>query len=97
MINNLKSNSIASENISKICIDVLSLNPYNIEIYDYLLKKYGDDGSLSTLAEYFDIDGFSAIKESMALDYVKKNQGTTEEDAVKAKHDLIEYCKNEKN
>lgn len=60
LINNLKSNSIASENISKICIDVLSLNPYNIEIYDYLLKKYGDDGSLSTLAEYFDIDGFSA-------------------------------------
>ena len=94
LINNLKSNSIASENISKICIDVLSLNPYNIEIYDYLLKNYGDDGSLSTLAEYFDIDGFSAIKESMALDYVKKNQGTTEEDAVKAKHDLIEYCKN---
>lgn len=65
LINNLKSNSIASENISKICIDVLSLNPYNIEIYDYLLKNYGDDGSLSTLAKYFDIDGFSAIKESM--------------------------------
>lgn len=38
LINNLKSNSIALENISKICIDVLSLNPYNIEIYDYLLK-----------------------------------------------------------
>lgn len=93
LINNLKSNSIDNTNVSNVCKEILNLNPYNYEIYEYLFHKYGDDGSLSILADYFDIDRFIDTKDENALEYVKKHQGETEEDAIKAKELLIEYCK----
>lgn len=93
IINNLKSGSIADENVPDICKEVFTLNPYNLEIYEYMFSKYGDDGSLSVLADYFDIKEFVNTKDEQALEYVKNNQGETEEDAIKAKELLIEYCK----
>lgn len=93
LINNLKSDSINDEKVPDICKEVIALNPYNLEIYEYLFAKYGDDGSLSILTNYFDIDGFTNTKDEKALEYVKNNQGETEEDAIKAKKLLIEYCK----
>lgn len=93
LINNLKSGSIGDERVPDICKEVIALDPYNLEIYEYLFSKYGDDGKLSILTDYFDIDGFTNIKDKNALEYVKSNQGETEEDAIKAKNLLIEYCK----
>ena len=93
IINNLKSGSIADENVPEICKEVFTLDPYNLGIYEYLFSKYGDDGSLSALAAYFDIKEFINTKDEQALQYVKNNQGETEEDAIKAKELLIEYCK----
>ena len=93
LINNLKSGSIHDEDVPGICKEVIALDPYNLEIYEYLFSKYGDDGSLNTLADYFDIEGFANTKDKQALEYVKNNQGETEEDAIKAKELLIEYCK----
>ena len=93
IINNLKSGSISDENVPDICKEVFALDPYNLEIYEYLFSKYGDDGSLGVLADYFDIKEFVNTKDEQALEYVKSNQGETEEDAIKAKELLIEYCK----
>lgn len=93
LINNLNNNSFNEEQISEICREVIRLNPYNIEIYIYLLKKYGDDGSIGMLADYFGIDGFTNAKDEQATEYVKNNQGETESDAIKAKILLTEYCK----
>lgn len=94
LINNLKSGSINEDKISEICKEVIDLDPYNIELYEYLFEKYGDDGTLSAIADYFNIADFADKKDEFALEYVKNNQGETEEDAIKAKELLIEYCKN---
>lgn len=93
LINNLKNASISEEHIPEVCREVIRLNPYNIELYIYLLKKYGDDGSVGLLANYFGIDGFTNAKDEQATEYVKNNQGETENDAIKAKRLLTEYCK----
>lgn len=93
LINNLQSGSISEENIPNICKEIIALDPYNSKIYEYMFEKYGDDGSLSAIADYFDISSFADKKDEFALEYVKKHQGETEEDAIKAKELLIEYCK----
>lgn len=93
LINNLKNSSISEELIPEVCREVIRLNPYNIELYIFLLKKYGDDGSIGILADYFGIDGFTNAKDEQATEYVKNNQGETESDAIKAKRLLTEYCK----
>lgn len=93
LMNNLSSSSINEENIPIICQEIINLDPYNSDIYEYMFTKYGDDGRLSAIAEYLDISSFVDKKDGFALDYVKNNQGKTEEDAIKAKELLIEYCK----
>lgn len=93
LINNLKSGSISDEKVPDICKEVISLDPYNLEIYEYLFEQFGDNGSLNDLVNYFDVDGFVDLKDNKALEFVKNNQGETEEDAIKAKQLLIEYCK----
>lgn len=93
LVNNLKSNVINDEKVPDICREVIALDPYNTEIYEYMFLKFGDDGRLSILADYFNIDNFADFKDRTATEYVKSNQGETEEDAIKAKQLLIEYCK----
>lgn len=93
LMNNIKSGSISESSIPEICHQILDLDPFNSEVYEYILEKYGDDGRLNTLAEYFEISELTDKKDQMALEYVKRNQGETEEDAIKAKELLIEYCK----
>lgn len=93
LINNLKSGSIGDDKVADISREIISLDPYNLEIYEYLFSKFGDDGSLNVLTDYFDVDGFTDTKDEKALEYIKNNQGETEEEAIKAKELLIEYCK----
>lgn len=93
IINNLKSGSIDGKNIDNICREVFDLDPYNSEFYEFLFSKFGDDGTLGIIADYFGIRDFINIKDEQALEYIKKNQGKSEEDAIKAKELLITYCK----
>ena len=93
LINNLCGGKISEEQVPEICKKVLSLDPYNIGVYTFLFDKYGDDGTLGELAEYFGVDEFIVYKDECATEYVKKLQGKTEEDAIAAKEKLIKYCK----
>lgn len=93
LVNNLKCGAIGDDNVNDICHTVIELNPYNGDFYAYLFAKFGDDGRLAALADYFNVTELNDVKDEAALSFVKDNQGETEEDAIKAKSLLLEYCR----
>lgn len=93
LINNLKSGNIPAEKCDDICKQVFELNPYNDELYAFIYEKYGDDGRLSKIAKYFEVDELTKIKDAAATEFLKGILGSTEEDAIVAKDKLIEHCK----
>ena len=95
LINNLNSGTIPEEKIVEICKQALELDPYNDDVYEYMFKKFGDDGKLSEVAEYFSINSLKNIKDMTAYQYFIDNMGETEETAIEAKEKLLKYC--EKN
>ena len=80
------------EEDEKIYQEILALNPYNLELFEQMLAVFGDEnGELGTLADYYGV-ALQDSKDRQALQYVKGIQGEMEEDSVKAKEKLIEYC-----
>lgn len=92
LVNNLNNGMIPEDKISDICKQVLELDPFNDEIYEYLYNKFGDDGNLSALATYFGVIAINVLKEQKAFEFLKENLGETEEEAIKTKERLIEFC-----
>ena len=93
IVNNLKSGIISEEKQIDVFNEVIDCDPYNDDFYKFLFDKYGDDGALNELATYFGVDCLSEYKSELALEYIKENQGETEDDAHKAKELLKEYLK----
>lgn len=92
LLNNLKSGAIPKEKANDLYLQVLELDPYNMELFEHLFDTYGDKkGELGELADHFSVD-LQSYKDKCALDYIKQNKGKTEEDAVKAKDKLYDYC-----
>ena len=92
LLNNLKSGAVPKERINQIYQEILALNPYNLELFENMLAVFGDEnGELGSLADYYGV-ALQDSKDNQALQYVKSIQGETEEDSVKAKEKLIEYC-----
>lgn len=93
MLNNLESGAIPASEESKVYQETFTGMCYGQDIYIHLMKKYGDkDGKIKRLSDYFGVS-LEYAKDNVALAYVKEHQGETEEDAVKAKEELINYCK----
>ena len=89
---NIKSGAVPKEKVNQIYQEILALNPYNLELFEHMLSVFGDEsGELGTLADYYGV-ALQDSKDRQALRYVKDIQGETEEDSVKAKEKLIEYC-----
>lgn len=92
LLNNLKSGAVPAEKVNELYLNIIDLNPYNIDLFGNLLDVYRDkEGQLGVLADYYGVD-LNSYKDEAALKYVKDNQGTTEEDSVKAKEMLLKYC-----
>ncbi len=92
LLNNIKSGAVPKEKVNQIYQEILALNPYNLELFEHMLSVFGDEsGELGTLADYYGV-ALQDSKDRQALRYVKDIQGETEEDSVKAKEKLIEYC-----
>ena len=92
LLNNIKSGAVPKEKVNQIYQEILTLNPYNLELFENMLSVFGDEsGELGTLADYYGV-ALQDSKDRQALRYVKDIQGETEEDSVKAKEKLIEYC-----
>lgn len=92
LLNNVKSGAVPEDKVNQIYQDILTLNPYNLELFENMLAVFGDEkGELGTLADYYGVS-LQDSKDHQAFQYVKDIQGETEEDSVKAKEKLIEYC-----
>jgi len=93
LLNNIDDNMFDDEKVKEIYKEVISLFPYDTDIYASLFRRYGDkDGKIQKLADYFDVS-LDVVKDGEALQFVKEHQGTTEDDAKAAKEMLAEYCK----
>ncbi len=92
LFTNIENNIIPDDKKAETYIRIISLNPYNYNLYISMMDKYGDEnGQISALSKYFSIS-IDDKKGSMAMEYIKNNCGETEEDAMAAKEKLIEYC-----
>lgn len=92
LLNNMKSGAVPKDKVNQIYQEILALNPYNLELFEHMLAVFGDEnGEIGALADYYGVD-LQYSKDMQALQYVKGIQGETEEDSVKAKEMLIEYC-----
>ena len=64
---------------------IIELNPYNIEIYQYIIKKYGDEMlEVENIAKYFGYD-LKEFKERIIDEKYKIINIKTESDAIKLK------------
>lgn len=92
LLNNLKSGAVPAEKVNELYLNIFELNPYNIDLFENLLDIHRDkEGQLGVLADYYGVD-LESYKDEAALKYVKNNQGTTEEDSVKAKEMMLQFC-----
>lgn len=92
LLNNLKSGAVPKEKTDQIYQEILTLYPYSLDLFETMLASFGDEkGELGELADYYGVD-LQSSKDNQALQYVKDIQGETEEDSVKAKEKLMEYC-----
>ena len=92
LLNNLKSGAVPKEKTDQIYQEILALYPYSLDLFETMLASFGDEkGALGELADYYGVD-LQSSKDNQALQYVKDIQGETEEDSVKAKEKLMEYC-----
>lgn len=93
LLNNIKSGAISKDKANEVCQEIIDLNPYDLDIYEYLFSVYGDkNGKLQVLADYFGVN-ITDTKDDIALKYAQENQGETEEDAKEAMDKLVSYCK----
>lgn len=92
LLNNVKSGAVPKDRTDQIYQEILALNPYSLDLFETMLASFGDEkGELGVLADYYGVD-LQSSKDNQALQYVKDIQGETEEDSVKAKEKLMEYC-----
>lgn len=96
ILSNIPEISLEETEKCEIIKKLFALNPYNNNLYKYLLSLYGDsDKQLASIANYF---GKTAELESMKSDYIfevyNKNSKKTWEDYKKLEDelfDLIDY------
>lgn len=92
LLNNIESGTVPEEKINELYMQVMQLNPYNLDLYIAMMKRFGDSNKqLGIIAKYFDV-GLDNVKDDIALGFIKENQGETEEDAISAKEKLVKFC-----
>lgn len=93
LLNNLQSSVLDDEAKKDIIKQAYNANPYSRRLYVTLFHNYRQEvKSITEIAEYFGVD-LTDEKEKLAIAFLKEHIGNTEEEARKAKEDLIEYYK----
>lgn len=94
LLNNLEKGAIPADKETEIIEEIFALSPFNAKFYTYLFNKFGDDGALTETAEYFGMTaGLNFDKEIKAKNYFDSLVSDTEESALNAKTEMLEYCK----
>lgn len=73
LFNNLKQDRIPEDDIPHVVNQLLEINPYDMELYEWLLEYYGDeDGELTRMAEYLHSDLSETKADLISLDIVQE-------------------------
>lgn len=57
LLSNLKSAQIPKDEIKNVCLDIINTNPFNNEIYMYMIDSFGDENKeIQNIAEFFYFD-----------------------------------------
>ena len=75
-------------------IEILTLNPYNVQFYEYLIKRFDDrDSEVEILATEFGYkDDIKDYKMSVVEKYYESLSTSTLQDAKDSKTKLVEFC-----
>lgn len=74
-------------------IDAFQKNPYQSDWYLYVLNRFGDDGSLNSLAKYFGVSALEEEKLRLLESYAESLPLSNEEEAQAAISKIQEYQK----
>ncbi|MBQ3546321.1 MAG: hypothetical protein IJA34_15260 [Lachnospiraceae bacterium] len=53
VFSNLSNPSFPQDKVTDVFLDILKMNPYDIEFYKYMLEKYGDNEETKAIKNYF--------------------------------------------
>lgn len=92
LLSNLHSKNIPENEIKNVCVDLVNLNPFNIEIYYYIVEKFGDNlKETESIANYFYID-LKEYKNSLALKKYSNLGFKSEQKLLNNIQELKKYC-----
>lgn len=93
LLNNLQSSVLNDDTRKDIILQAYNANPYSERLYYMLFRDYREEAkSITQIAEYFGVD-LTDEKEKLAIEFLKEHIGQTEEEARRAKEDLLDYYK----
>lgn len=79
---NIKNRNLDVQQDINVLKEIMSLNPYNYAVYEYILRKYGDEEyALEEFADYFGVN-LEYIKESMVEVLFNTFKFETEHEAI---------------
>ncbi len=90
IFNNIESNNLEKQDALKLIIEVLELDPYKIDYYQYILNNYGDrDGNIQNISNYFKME-IEDYKRYILICFFEELDFTSLNSALKSKKILIE-------
>ena len=93
MFNNFTSLNLSPEKTADFIDKMFSLDPYNEEIYSYIINKFGDESNdVETFADFFSMNP-AALKADILVEFVNNHIGKTEDDAHECERLLEEEIK----
>jgi hypothetical protein len=93
IFNNIRIHEIESSKEINLLNDIIQLNPYNKEYYEYIIAKYGDEqGDIEKISSYFGVDIISYKKE-LLKNFHDQLEFSSEKIAAKSKQEIIKQSK----
>lgn len=93
ILDNVERGFVDGELVPQLLREAISLDPYNTEIYECAVSKFGDrDGAVSELAAYFGIN-LDHFKQSVLKELGSKLSTRSEQETLSAKEEMLEAAK----
>ena len=89
--NNFSSSGLTEEQRKSLLVQSFNLNPFNKELYSIMLGNYPNESkSITEIAKFFGVN-LDYEKDKIALDFLSSRVGNTEEQAKRAKEELLKF------
>lgn len=91
--NNYYTSGLSEEQRKEMLIQSFNLNPFNRELYSIMLENYlSESASITQIAGFFGVK-LDDEKDKITLEFLSKIIGNSEEEAKKAKEELLKFYK----